>query len=450
MEKQKISTKYLIVGVLIVAVVAVTGYLGSNEYLRGDINDLPKPDLAISDIYLDSSNKLTVVQSNLVHENAASADVTAINGHTYIYIYKNSDGSLFKKWTYSWSTLSAVKSHPSYFLKAGETMNIQPMKLDSKDYTIQACIDPKNVVTNEYEESGSFDCATGSSMNNFKKVNLNSIIGSQTVIFKDKNLENIIRSILYVWNKPITVDDMLKLKELTYVYPSFTNAIKDLTGLEYAINLTTLSLTSNQISDISALTGLINLEYLDLAGNQISDLIALSRLTNLTNLYLDYNKISSTNGLNGLVNLEMLCVSDNQISDISALSGLINLTYLSLNDNQISDISALSGLINLTYLSLNDNQISDISALSGLTNLISLYLYNNQISDISALSGLINLTYLSLNDNQVSEITSLINNSGIDSKDEVILNDNFLEETDCGDIQILEDRGVYIYTDVTC
>src|SRR3989339_768508 len=366
METQKISKKHLILSALVIAVIATASYLGSNSYFKGDANSIPstngQPDLAISDIYLDSSNKLTVVQSNLVHENSASADVTTTNGHTYIYIYKNSDGSLFKKWTYSWSTLSAVKSHPSYFLKAGETMNIQPMKLDSKDYTIQACIDPKNVVTNEYEESGSFDCAAGSPVNNFLKVNLNPI---PTSIFKDKNLENAIREELNLASDHIiTADDMLKLTRLEYLASSIESQIKDLTGLEYASNLGYLVLYEHQISDISALSELIKLKFLILYENQISDINILSRLIKLKFLNLYNNQITDISALGGLTSLESLILDENQISDINILSRLIKLKFLNLYNNQITDISALGGLTSLESLILDENQISDINILS--------------------------------------------------------------------------------------
>ncbi len=133
--------------------------------------------------------------------------------------------------------------------------------------------------------------------------------------------------------------------------------ISDLTGLEYAINLTRLDLWLNHISDVSPLSGLTNLTLLNLGGNHISD--------------------------------------------VSPLSGLTNLAYLYLNGNHISDVSPLSGLTSLTRLSLGDN-ISDISPLSGLTNLIHLYLFGNKLTDISALSGLTNLTQLGLSDNPLN------------------------------------------------
>ena len=156
--------------------------------------------------------------------------------------------------------------------------------------------------------------------------------------------------------------------------------INDLTGLEFATNLTWLGLSSNQITDISALAGLTKLEELSLSRNQITDISALVGLTNLIWLHL----------------------WNNQITDISALAGLTNLTWLHLGDNQITDISALAGLTKPTHLYLWNNQITDISALAGLTKLEELSLSRNQITELSALAGLTKLKELELRQNPLS------------------------------------------------
>ena len=156
--------------------------------------------------------------------------------------------------------------------------------------------------------------------------------------------------------------------------------ISDLTGLEFATNLTWLSLGGNNISDLSPLAGLTNLTQLALEGNNISDLSPLAGLTNLTDLGLGGNNISDLSPLAGLTNLTQLTLGLNNISDLSALRGLTNLTWLTLGNNNISDVSSLSGLTRLTYLWLSRNNISDLSALRGLTNLTELNLNNNPLS----------------------------------------------------------------------
>jgi len=137
----------------------------------------------------------------------------------------------------------------------------------------------------------------------------------------------------------------------------------------------------------------------------IVDLTGLEYATNLSGLYLENNRIDDISLLSGLTNLEILFLYNNQITDISALSGLANLNRLGLSFNPLSDILPLSGLVNLKDLYLDDCQISNLSVLSGLANLVDLFLYNNQISDISPLSGLTNLKTLALNFNPLNQDT---------------------------------------------
>ncbi len=201
----------------------------------------------------------------------------------------------------------------------------------------------------------------------------------------------------------ITPSEMATLTDLD----ARNQNISDLTGLEYATNLDTLSLSDNRISDISSLQDLTSLIYLSLSANHISDISSLQGLTSLRWLSLDNNRISDISALSGLTSLKVLNLfGTTSISDISALSSLTSLKVLNLGRISVSDISALSGLTSLERLYLNNNRISDISALSGLTSLEVLWLYANRISDISPLKGL-SLTTVYLNNNLISDISPL-------------------------------------------
>ena len=212
--------------------------------------------------------------------------------------------------------------------------------------------------------------------------------------------------------------------------------IHDLTGLEFATNLTWLDLGTAFVSG----SGSIN-------NNLISDFSPLSSLTNLTYLDLSDNSISDITPLSGLISLEWLSLWKNSISDFSPLSSLTNLTYLNLSDNNISDIStlisALSSLTNLTSLSLSNDSISDVSTLSSLTNLISLLISRNSISDVSVLSGLASLERLYLYNNSISDLSPLVANTGLGSGDLVDVRNNPLSTISQGThIPALQDRGV--------
>ena len=228
-----------------------------------------------------------------------------------------------------------------------------------------------------------------------------SALAEDPVNIPDANLKVAIEDELGVIDP--TPTDMLGLTSLD----ASSGGIVDLTGIEYATNLTGLYLGHNKISDISSVSVLIKLTDLDLGSNLISDCNVVSELTNLDSLYLENNQISDCNAVSGLTKLWTLFLNDNQISDCNCVSELTDLTWLILGDNQIADINAVSGLTKLTHLELYGNQISDISAISGLTSLRYLYLYDNQISDISVVSGLTDLVRLTLGTNRISDISAL-------------------------------------------
>ena len=254
------------------------------------------------------------------------------------------------------------------------------------------------------------------------------IATAQTIHIPDPNLRAALESALgKEADADITRAEMASLESLD----AFESGILDLTGLEFAINLTGLYLGLNRISDVSPLKGLAkltgldlhrnqrisdvsplrgltNLTWLSLRGNRISDVSPLKTLINLIYLHLGYNQISDVSPLKTLTNLIFLNLDANRISDVSPLSVLTNLTNLALDDNQISDVSPLGVLTNLKFLNLNDNRkISDVSPLSILTNLKFIDLHGNEISDVSPLRDLTNLTNLRLQENQISDVSPL-------------------------------------------
>lgn len=244
---------------------------------------------------------------------------------------------------------------------------------------------------------------------------------------------------------------MERLNDLEVVESQLT----DISGLQYATNLQTLSLHAHNVSDITPLTqlskltnltlstglndqdlkllaNLKNLTHLDLHANyHIRDVSPLTSLTNLTNLDLSDNDISDVKPLASLTNLTSLDLSENDLSDVSSLASLPNLTdlkvsknilihleqftrfpgltSLSLDEIGLSDLEPLTRIPKLTKLSLTENYIDNakLTTLAKLTNLTELKLYHNQISDVSPLASLTNLTDLDLRNNQLNDIKPL-------------------------------------------
>ena len=239
----------------------------------------------------------------------------------------------------------------------------------------------------------------------FFPIDVTHLLPSKVVSIPDVNLAAAVRKALNL--APGDVLTTLLMLELIRLN-AYNRQITDLTGLEYAINLTEwLDLEGNTISDISPISGLTKLTNLYLKHNNITDVAPLAGLTQLAMLGFRGNNITDVAPLAGLTQLAILYLDDNNITDIAPLAGLAKLTNLHLDGNNITDVAPLAGLTQLTTLRLDDNNITDVAPLAGLTQLTILILGDNEITDVSVLSELTNLYSLSFPDNNVSDISAL-------------------------------------------
>ena len=122
--------------------------------------------------------------------------------------------------------------------------------------------------------------------------------------------------------------------------------IRDLTGLEYATNMRSLSLCGNGLSglDLKPIADLTRLETIDLCVNEISDVSALAKLTNLVYLDLGANKVSDITPLANLTKLRQLNLGDNPVESIEILANFTELRELNLVGTAVFDFSPLSDL----------------------------------------------------------------------------------------------------------
>ena len=241
---------------------------------------------------------------------------------------------------------------------------------------------------------------------------------------------------------PITLEEMTTLTTLR----ASNRDIKDLTGIEYAVNLEDMWISGNPITDLSPLGGLVNFIGLHAWDTPISD---LSPLTNLANLrWLDFGRTPSDGNRNlignldltplvGITSLKKLTFYACGIKDISPLAGLTGLTHLAVGGNRaISDASPVARLINLEHLDFHHDSISDLSPLAGLSKLKSLNLYDNRlVSNLSPLAGLTNLTQLRLHRNMISDVSPL---SGLINLEILILRNNLI--SDISSLEVLPEH----------
>jgi large repetitive protein len=323
---------------------------------------------------------------------------------------------------------------------------------------------------------------------------------ASSVEFPDDAVEAAIRIAIEKPTGELDTTDLMGLVALAANGQNITN----LEGMQYCVNLSTLSLRENQIVDITPLTGLLNLAELHLEGNEITSIRALADNMGLGVgdwVSVDMNFLDLTFGspnrqaveaLQGrgahiefecqnplvvsfpdpelevvmrdaidipagdILNTDLAVLTELDVEDWGVLSveGLqhcVNLEWLDLRDNEISDPGPLAGLINLTFLELGNNVISDIGALASLANLEELHLYNNWIVDISVLGELIHLEQLDLRNNRVGDISPLLTPGVMGLGDIVDVQRNQLDlqpdSQDVLDIEALQTRGVTVIYD---
>ena len=252
-------------------------------------------------------------------------------------------------------------------------------------------------------------------------------IPGESVYIPDPNLRAAIAEALgKTPGAVITVEEMGTLERFVAEHKN----ISDLTGLEFAKNLTALFLNHNALSDILPLAALTKLREIGIAHNPLSDILPLASLTRLRYIRLHDTEVSDLSPLAALRDLEDINVAHTRISSLAPLAGLKNLQKLDTIHSDISDLSPLAGLTNLTRLLLYDckatnlsplkgltklrwlgfphtNNITDFSPLSGLTELRHLDLFHTEISDLSPLAGLVNLEKLILDSNHIVDVSPL-------------------------------------------
>ncbi len=261
------------------------------------------------------------------------------------------------------------------------------------------------------------------------------VVAEEPAQFADESLKYVIGQHLNTKNP--TRADLLGLTDLW-----LDDSVRDLSGIELAINLEELSLPvrklnytpltrlaklrklefhgydygmilkkpePNRVEILPDLSGLPTLKHLVLKTDSIRDISALKKLPNLRQLTLNNSPDIDFAPIAELKNLTCLEICNCDLNDLSFLSTLGQLEELVIthHEKRELDLTPLTHLDNLERLEVCYNAIQDISPLAHLNQLKRLFLDNNEITDISALAGLTGLTKLSLAGNRIEDISAL-------------------------------------------
>ncbi|PMC36589.1 hypothetical protein CJ195_14230 [Bacillus sp. UMB0899] len=221
-------------------------------------------------------------------------------------------------------------SHELQGLTSGTSYSVNLRAIQKEKVVTEASqtVRTKEAVVKEEPKSTSNEIQTQGKLSS-KQIN---IAATETVSIPDSALKRVIKRQLGIQSEEITVQDMEQLTELDASYEN----IKNLTGLEKAVNLTKLELAGNEIKNADPLKDLTKLEYLDISYYLGSKVEFLTKLLNLKTLILADTPVKDLNPISGLFKLETLDISFTGVTDLSPLAGLtslkdINISYLELD-----------------------------------------------------------------------------------------------------------------------
>lgn len=193
-------------------------------------------------------------------------------------------------------------------------------------------------------------------------------------------------------------------------------------GLEYAENITWLSLVYQNLNDFSPIKDNVKLKHLDIRdcskdGKKIEDISFLSKLTELDFLNIKAARPKDLTPLKGLTKLTYLDMESTKIENVEFVKDLKELEYFNAQFSFVKDIKPFENHTKLKTLLLSapankyihgKDLLTDISAVSTLKNLKELDIGNHNVKDISFLKGLENLEVFTASNNLIEDLEVLL------------------------------------------
>ncbi|WP_271000852.1 LapB repeat-containing protein [Listeria seeligeri] len=158
-------------------------------------------------------------------------------------------------------------------------------------------------------------------------------------------------------------------------------SVSDITGIDYAHNLTSVRIANTQVTDFSLLASLPKLTNISLAGNNITS--------------------SSIPNLNNLQNLTNLSISPASLdnSALTKINKIPNLTFLDLDSNySLTDIMPLQSLPNLVTLFVQFCGIHDYRGIENFPKLNNLSAYGQNVGRTVLINSTIKSSALNYNE----------------------------------------------------
>ncbi|MBN1182684.1 MAG: leucine-rich repeat domain-containing protein [Bacteroidales bacterium] len=245
--------------------------------------------------------------------------------------------------------------------------------------------------------------------------NNQKLIGQDKVFIPDSNfrvyLNNYYPTFMDISKDSLIIDSAATI---TGGFYCGGNNIKDLTGIEYFVNIEILGCGGNKLDSLPELSALTLLTEIECGGNFMTRFPDVSNNTALTKIRCSQNRIDSLPDLSTNTQLEYLDCDHNLLTTLPDLSSNSLLSEIHCNYNNIDTLPDLSGNPNLKILECNNNNLTKLPSLAGNPLLTHLYCNNNLLSSLPDLSGNSLLEQLYCNYNDITFLPDLSGNYSLE------------------------------------
>jgi Leucine-rich repeat (LRR) protein len=213
-------------------------------------------------------------------------------------------------------------------------------------------------------------------------------------------------------------------KTFTGNFIAISKNITNVSGIEYFINISQLSLSGNKIMSLpTSFNRLTKITKLELDTNKLTTLPDLHSMTMLQYLYCQYNNITNFPSMVNMTSVIRFFCHKNQLTSLPDITGMTSLNHFICSDNFITtlpDMSTLTSLDrflcsnnkftsvnitsipNVTQVHFKNNKLVDFPVITGMTQLKELQLDGNTIQSLPDMSPFVNLTILAINNNRLT------------------------------------------------
>ena len=202
----------------------------------------------------------------------------------------------------------------------------------------------------------------------------------------------------------LDASDSLIISEANRIVGSFNfhrRLVKNISGIEYFINLDGVSGYSNELTTVLELLNLRKLRVILLFENKIETLPDLD-FPNLISLHLAINNLKLLPSLHKLYNLEKLYINENQLTILPPFVYMTNLSFLECGENQITELPEINSGANFKYLYCYQNKLTKLPSLNENRNLKVLHVDANFIESLPDLSSYDSLEMVKIRDNKLT------------------------------------------------